>query len=267
MRRVKALGQHFLHDPGLLARIAAVTEAAEGDVVLEIGPGQGGLTAALLDRGATVVAIERDARMGAELTRRFSDRPFALIEGDALELDWPALVRPWTDVGATWRVAGNIPYYITSPLLEMALAPPMPASITYLVQLEVARRLAAAPGTSEYGALTVGVTAAAAASLAMTVGRRAFSPPPKVDSAVVHLVPHADPPIAPGRIADLRRLVVSLFSYRRKRMHRAVREALGIDAPAAAALLERAAIDPDVRPEGVTVEEFVRLLGTIDDGR
>ncbi len=267
MRARKGLGQHFLNDPALLARIAAVTESAAGDVVLEIGPGTGGLTAALLDRGATVVAIERDARMGAALTRRFADRPLVLVEGDALDLDWPALVAPWTAQGASWRVAGNIPYYITSPLLEKALTAPMPASVTYLVQLEVARRLAAQPGSEAYGALTVGIAAAASADLAMTVNRGAFSPPPKVDSGVVHLVPHPAPPIAPERVSDLRRLVVSLFSYRRKRMLRAVREALGLDAKAAGALLAQAGIDPDVRPEVVTVEEFVRLLGTIDERR
>jgi len=264
VRARKALGQHFLTDPALLARIAAVTEAAPGDIVLEIGPGPGGLTTALLDRGATVVAIERDERMGRDLSRRFGERPFALIEGDALDLDWGAIVSPWTGQGSKWRVAGNIPYYITSPLLEKALTPPMPASITYLVQLEVARRLAASPGDDDYGALTIGIAAAAHVELAMIVKRGAFSPPPKVDSAVVHLVPHATPPIAPERLGDLRRLVVSLFSYRRKRMHRALREALGIGAEEATAQLERAGIDPDVRPEVVSRDQFIALLEAVD---
>jgi 16S rRNA (adenine1518-N6/adenine1519-N6)-dimethyltransferase len=161
-------------------------------------------------------------------------------------------------------VAGNIPYYITSPLLEKALTPPLPASVTFLMQEEVARRLAALPGSEDYGALTVGVAAAAAARIALRVGRGAFTPPPRVDSAVVHLVPHPHPPIAPARVGALRRLVVSLFSYRRKRMLRALREATGLDAVAAAAVLDRAGIDPDLRPEAVTLPAFVALLEAID---
>lgn len=260
MRTNKRLGQHFLRDPALLGQIAAASEAGPGDVVLEVGPGPGGLTAALLATGATVVAIELDRRMGAELMRRHADDAFALIEGDALALEWPALVRPWTDLGMTWRVVGNIPYYITSPLLERALTPPLPASVTFLVQEEVARRLAAEPGTSAYGALTVGVTGVAEVAIPMHIGRGAFTPPPKVDSAVVHLLPREQPLVPPGEVAELRRLVVSLFSYRRKRMQRALREARGLEATAAAAALARAGIDPDVRPEVLPPEAFAALL-------
>lgn len=264
MRARKGLGQHFLTDRGLLARIATASGASAGDVVLEVGPGPGGLTAALLDRGATVVAVERDPRMAATLLRRFGQASFVLVEGDALALDWAGLVAPWTSQGATWRVVGNIPYNITSPLLEKALAPPLPASVTFLVQEEVAKRLAAKAGDDEYGALTVGIAAVARAERVMRVGRGAFAPPPKVDSAVVHLVPHHAPPIAPERIAGLRRLVVSLFSYRRKRMTRALREATGLHADDAGAALEAAGIDPDVRPEVVTLEQFVALLDAMN---
>lgn len=260
MRARKALGQHFLRDPALLTRIAAASGADRGDVVLEIGPGPGGLTAALLATGATVVAIERDPRMAGALLRKHSGDPFVLVEGDALELDWPALVAPWRSQGATWRVVGNIPYYITSPLLDMALTAPLPASVTFLVQEEVARRLVAAPGGEDYGALTVGIRAVAECSIAFRIGRGAFTPPPKVDSAVIHLVPRAVPLVAPEQIPALRRLVVSLFSYRRKRMHRALREARGLNADAASVVLAVAQIDPDVRPEALAPEAFVRLL-------
>jgi 16S rRNA (adenine1518-N6/adenine1519-N6)-dimethyltransferase len=263
VRANKRLGQHFLHDRGLLERIAEASEAGPGEVVLEIGPGPGGLTAALLARGATVVGIEMDTRMGAELMRRHADDAFALIEGDALELDWPALVRPWTDLGMPWRVVGNIPYYITSPLLERALTPPMPRSVTFLVQEEVAHRLAAAPGSSAYGALTVGVTGVADVAVPMHIGRGAFTPPPKVDSAVVHLVPRAQALVPPHQVAALRRLVVSLFSYRRKRMQRALREARGLDAAGSAAALATAGIDPDVRPEVLPPEAFMALLAAL----
>ncbi|HRP08800.1 MAG TPA: 16S rRNA (adenine(1518)-N(6)/adenine(1519)-N(6))-dimethyltransferase RsmA [Gemmatimonadales bacterium] len=266
MRARKALGQHFLRDKGLLDRIAAASGAMAGEVVLEIGPGQGSLTTALLDTGATVVAIERDARMTAQLTRDHHAASFVLVEGDALELDWPSLVSPWTSQGASWRVVGNIPYYITSPLLDKALTSPMPASITFLVQEEVARRLVAEPGGEDYGALTIGVSAVADVSIAMRVGRGAFVPPPKVDSAVIHLVPRAEPLVPPDRIPDFRRLVVSIFSYRRKRMLRALREARGLVADSAASFLAAAGIDPDLRPEVLDPAAFVRLLGVLDSG-
>lgn len=267
MRAHKGLGQHFLTDPRLLARIAAATTAGPGDVVLEIGPGPGGLTAALLDLGCTVVAIERDPRMGAALRRQFAARPFVLVEGDALVLDWAGLVAPWTVTGAAWRVAGNIPYYITSPLLDQALTPPLPASVTYLVQKEVAERVVAPAGHEAYGALSIGIQAVAEATRGMTVGRGAFTPPPKVDSAVLHLVPRRTPLVAPAQIPAFRRLVTSLFSYRRKRMHRALREALGVGAEEATALLAVAGIDPDVRPEVVDVPAWVRLLDAVESGR
>lgn len=263
MRPRKALGQHFLTHPPLLAKIAAVTGADASHVVLEIGPGPGGLTEALLARGATVVAIERDGRMHAALTRRFSGRDFALVAGDALALDWAALVAPWTSVGKRWIVAGNIPYNITAPLLTQALTPPLPASVTFLVQREVADRIIAAPGTEEYGALSIGIQAVAHATREFTVGKGSFTPPPKVDSAVLHIVPREIPLVAPDRIVAFRRLVTSLFSYRRKRMLKALREATGLDPDRAAVVLHRSGIDPDIRAEVVEVAAFVRLLDTL----
>jgi 16S rRNA (adenine1518-N6/adenine1519-N6)-dimethyltransferase len=259
----KALGQHFLSHPPLLAKIAAVTGAGAGHVVLEIGPGRGALTSALLERGATVVAIERDERLHAPLRRRFAGREFALVAGDALELDWPALVAPWTSLGKSWLIAGNIPYNITSPLLSQALTPPLPASVTFLVQREVADRVVAGPSTEHYGGLSIGVQAVAEATRVFTIDKRAFTPPPKVDSAVLHLAPRDPPLVAPARIPEFRRLVTSLFSYRRKRMLRALREATGLDAGRAGELLEQAGISPDVRPENVDVAGFVRLLEVV----
>ena len=256
----KALGQHFLTHPPLLAKIAAVSGAGAEHVVLEIGPGRGALTEALLERGATVVAIERDERLHASLQRRFAGRAFALVAGDALELDWPALVAPWTSMGKSSLIAGNIPYNISSPLLTQALTPPLPASVTFLVQREVADRVVAAASTEDYGGLSIGVQAVAHAKREFTIDKRAFSPPPKVDSAVLHLVPRQPPLVAPERIPDFRRLVTSLFSYRRKRMLKALREATGLDAARAGEILRQADINPDVRPENVDVAGFVRLL-------
>lgn len=261
VRTRKSLGQHFLSDKSLLAKIAAVTAASSEHVVLEIGPGPGGLTEALLDRGATVVAIERDERMSAALIRRFDGRDFALATGDALELDWSALVAPWTAAGKRWLVAGNIPYNITSPLLNLALTPPLPVSVTFLVQKEVADRIVAPAGHDDYGALSINIQAVADVTREFAIGRGAFHPPPKVDSAVLHLVPRANPLVAPGHITEFRKLVTSLFSYRRKRMQKALREATGVAADESAALLRAAGIDPELRPENVDVAGFVRLFG------
>jgi 16S rRNA (adenine1518-N6/adenine1519-N6)-dimethyltransferase len=263
VRAEKSLGQHFLTNPELLAKIAAASEAGAGDVVLEIGPGPGALTRALLDTGCTVVAIERDERMLSGLERQFAGRDFIVVCGDALEMDWHALVAPWQALGRRWRVVGNIPYYITSPLLEKALTAPFPASITYLVQKEVADRVVAPAGHDDYGALSIGIQAVAEAHRGFVVGRGAFTPPPKVDSAVLHLLPRVEPRVAPADVPAFRKLVTSHFSYRRKRMQRAMREAMGIDAETAAGYLEAAGISPDVRPEVVGVEEWVRLLGVV----
>ncbi len=256
----KALGQHFLRQPALLQQIAEATGAGPEDVVLEIGPGEGTLTRALLATGAMVVAIERDPRLIAPLQRAFGGANLVLVSGDALTLDWHALVAPWTALGRRWRVVGNIPYYITSPLIDRALMPPLPASVTYLVQREVADRVIASAGDDAYGALSIGVQAFATATRPMLVGRGAFVPPPKVDSALLHLVPRAEPLVSIDRQADFRRLVTSLFSYRRKTMLRALREAFGLDAVAAAARLAAAGVDPTVRPEVVPVTAWVRLL-------
>ncbi len=260
----KALGQHFLRQPELLRRIAEETGAGAGDVVLEIGPGEGTLTRALLDTGAMVVAIERDERMVELLQRQFAGRNFALVTGDALTLDWPALVAPWIALGRRWRVVGNIPYFITTPLIDRALTAPLPASVTYLVQREVADRVIAAAGEEAYGALSIGVQAFAVATRPMLVGRGAFVPPPKVDSALLHLVPRVEPLVPIARQADFRRLVTRLFSYRRKTMLRALREAFGLDAATAGLRLAAAEIDPTVRPEVVPVAAWVRLLEATD---
>jgi 16S rRNA (adenine1518-N6/adenine1519-N6)-dimethyltransferase len=263
LRARKELGQHFLHDSGILSRIAAASGAGPNDVVLEIGPGPGGLTGALLDTGATVVAIERDPRMASVLSRQFTGRDFVLVEGDALQMDWAPLVAPWKHLGRQWRVVGNIPYYITSPLIDRALQQPMPVSITYLVQREVARRLVAQPGGKEFGALTIGVGAVAAVTVPLEVGRGAFRPPPKVDSSVIHLIPRQDALVGEDEIPAFRRLVVSAFSYRRKRMGRAVREALGMDAQQAEQLLARAGINPDLRPEQIAIPQWVALYRSL----
>jgi 16S rRNA (adenine1518-N6/adenine1519-N6)-dimethyltransferase len=257
----RRLGQHFLTDPRLLARIADALEAGPEDTVLEVGPGMGGLTAPLLDRAGRVIAIEKDRALVPALRARF---PAAhVIEGDALDVEWSALSPPG---GAGLLVTGNIPYNITSPLIDKALLPPRPRRIVFLVQREVADRVTAEAGTPEYGALTIGVQAVARAERLFTVPAGAFKPRPKVDSAVLRLTPLATPLVSDADRESFRALVVGLFGFRRKQMLRALRELTGWDAGRAGHTLAAAGVTETVRPEVLSPVEFVRLHRTLVDG-
>lgn len=186
----RPLGQHFLFHQGILGRIAAAACGGAPCRVIEIGCGPGGLTGRLLERAPEVIGIETDPDLAAGLRTRFGTDPrFRLIEGDVLEVDFAAL--------APAAVCGNIPYYITGPILKKTLA--LGAGLVravFLVQREVALRLAARPGSREYGFLSVAAQALCAVEILMTVKAGAFRPPPKVDSAVVRLTPLAAPRVA-----------------------------------------------------------------------
>ena len=261
-RTKRRLGQHFLTDPRILARIAAATGAGPGDTVLEIGPGPGGLTAALAARGPRIVAIEKDPDVLPALRARAPDA--VILEADALDVDWHAA--SGAPDPARWIVAGNIPYNITSPLIDRALTPPRPAAVVFLVQKEVALRVGAGPGTEDYGALSVGVQAVAAAERLFTVPAGAFSPPPRVDSAVLRLVPLEKPLISDAERGGFRAMVVGLFGFRRKQLVRGLRELTGWPADAARAALEETGIDPSARPETLDPPTFVRLSRRLVDG-
>jgi 16S rRNA (adenine1518-N6/adenine1519-N6)-dimethyltransferase len=261
-RAKRRLGQHFLFDPSILRRIAAATLARPGDTVLEIGPGPGGLTAELLRLGCGVVAIERDADMLASLRVRAPGAE--VVEGDALALDWHAAAgHPPAD---RWIVTGNIPYNITTPLIDQALTPPMPARVVFLVQEEVAARLAAGPGRKAYGALSVGVQAAATVERLFTVPAGAFRPAPKVTSAVVRLTPLSKPVVPLDRQADFRRFVVDLFSRRRKQLAGSLRQVTGAAPDAILAVLTTHSIRPDARAETLTPQQLWSVMrGLVDD--
>lgn len=252
----KSLGQHFLHDPGILARIAELAEIQPGDTVLEIGPGPGGLTAELQKRTSRLIAIEKDRDLLPALRRRFPN--LILAEGDALDLDWHGLTGP-----APVRIVGNIPYNITSPLLEKALTPPRPVSIVFLVQKEVAERVAAPPGGADYGALSVGVQAVAKVEKKFTVPAGAFRPPPKVDSAVLRLRPLAEPLVPDEQVLAFRRFTVGLFSFRRKQLIRCLRELTGAGPEQAAAWVAEAGLRETMRPQELGPRDFVRLFGVV----
>jgi 16S rRNA (adenine1518-N6/adenine1519-N6)-dimethyltransferase len=254
----RRLGQHFLSDPRILGRIADALEAGPDDTVLEVGPGPGGLTAQLAARTGRLVAIEKDRDLVPALRQRFPQA--TIIEGDALALDWHALAAPG------FLVTGNIPYNITSPLIDKALEPPVPRRIVFLVQKEVAERLTSPPGEKEYGALSVGVQAVAAVERLFTVAAGSFQPRPKVDSAVVRLVPLERPVVGPAQQAGYRRLVVGLFGFRRKQLARGLRELTGWPAERVGAVLAATGLRAEARPEVLSPADFAGLQRALVDG-
>jgi len=260
------LGQHFLSDPSLLRKIADALDPAPDDVVLEIGPGKGSLTEQLLARGVRVIAIEKDRQLAAALgVWGVESGSFRVVEGDALQLDWQELLAEPS--GTTphsprpvFKVIGNIPYNITTPLIEKALTPPYPERVVFLMQTEVAERLAARPGSKAYGGLSVGVQAQARVERLFGVRAGAFQPPPRVASAVVRLTPLAEPLVPPADVPAFRRFVTACFSRRRKQLRNVLVGALAQPAAVVTAGLAALGLDPAARPETLAPADFVRLL-------
>jgi len=247
----KALGQNFILDRQLLAKVAAIPGEMAGDSVYEVGPGPGGLTRALLERGAKVVAVERDSRFLpalAELGAEFAG-DLDIIEADALKVDEAALA------GRGARVVSNLPYNVGTALLLRWLTdawPPWWKSLTLMFQKEVAERIVARPGTGAYGRLSILAQWRADARIAMNLGRSAFVPPPKVASAVVHIVPRETPHgVDPRRIEQL---TEAAFGQRRKMLRSSLK---GV--PGALDALETLGIDPQRRAETLAVDDFVAL--------
>jgi len=252
----KSLGQHFLFDLNLTGRIARAAGDLTVGTVIEIGPGPGGLTRALLAAGARqVIAIERDDRAIAiqhEIAAAFPGR-LEIVEGDALAINA-------ADLGeAPRRIVANLPYNISTPLLLAWLARiECFASLTLMFQKEVVDRLAAAPRDPDYGRLSVITQWLCEVRPLFNVDRRAFTPPPSVTSTVVQLLPRPLP-LAPARFATLERVTAAAFGQRRK-MLRSSLKALGN----ADGLLAAAGIDPTARAEELTVEQFCALAMVVD---
>ncbi len=253
----KRLGQHFLVDPAILARIAAAAAPLAGLTVLEVGPGPGGLTRALLASDADrVVAIEADRRCVAALAElaRASDGRLEVVAGDALAHDRRALAP------GPAAIVANLPYNIATELIVRWLrAPAGLVRVVVLVQREVADRLAAAPGSGAYGRLSVLAQWAARVEALFALPPGAFRPPPKVRSKVVRLTPYAEPPI-PARLAALERVTAAAFGQRRK-MLRSSLARLGRDP---AELCAAAGLDPTRRAETLSVAEFAALANALD---
>jgi 16S rRNA (adenine1518-N6/adenine1519-N6)-dimethyltransferase len=247
----KALGQNFILDRQLLARIAAIPGSLDGQPVYEVGPGPGGLTRALLDDGATVTAVERDRRCIpalSELKQQFGNQ-LTIIEGDALKIDEPSLV------GDGAHVVANLPYNVGTALLLNWLSgkwPPWWLSLTLMFQQEVAERIVAPPNSHAYGRLSVAAQWRARPRIAMRLSRSAFVPPPKVASAVVHMVPAKAPAGVDPEVMS--KLTEAAFGQRRKMLRSSLKQFPG--ALDAAGTL---GIDLQRRAETLSIEEFVEL--------
>jgi 16S rRNA (adenine1518-N6/adenine1519-N6)-dimethyltransferase len=254
----KSLGQNFLLDLNLTRRIARAAGAQGGGVFYEVGPGPGGLTRALLGEGADkVIAVERDLRCLPALKEIAQAWPgkLEILADDALALDETAVWPPGV------RVAANLPYNIGTALLIKWLTvrdwPPSWASLTLMFQKEVAQRITAAPGSGQYGRLSVLAQWRCRGKILFDVNRSAFVPPPAVTSAVLRLEPRQQP-LVPARLAELEKITAHAFGQRRKMLRQSLK-AIGGEA-----LLEKTGIDPTARPQDLTIEAFAALARALE---
>ena len=253
----KRFGQHFLHDESVVARIVRAIAPRPGERIVEIGPGLGALTGALLQACENLDVIELDRDLAAKLRAEHDgDRRLRVHTGDALQFDFQQLVSP----GERLRVVGNLPYNVSTPLLFHLLdQAPIIADMHFMLQREVVGRLVAEPGGKDYGRLTVMVRLRCESEKLFDVGAGAFRPAPRVTSAVVRLRVREQ---AGAELADLptfRRLVSHLFSRRRKTLRNSLRGQLS------EADLEKLGIDPNARPETLDLSEFAALANALHD--
>ena len=263
--RTRALGQHFLRDDGIARRIVELVAPTSRDLVVEIGPGRGALTEHLAPSCRRLLALEVDTGLAARLRERFGASPHVeILEADARSFDYARLRDRLPDPGSRVLVVGNLPYSVGKPIL-MALVEAGRAidEMALMLQKEVAERIAAPPGNKIYGSLSVLTQIACEVSLAFTVPPGAFSPPPQVDSAVIHLRARAAPPVP---IADPKRfnaVVRAAFGQRRKNLANALAAGLGLSIDRARALVASAGIDPGRRAETVSLAEFADLADVL----
>jgi len=251
----KSLGQNFLADPNTARRIVALAEVAPDDLVVEIGPGIGSLTLALLDAGATVLAVELDARLAGVLESVLEDTGLRaeITIADALEIDWPAVL---ADRGP-WACVSNLPYNVAVPVVVRVLEEaPGVDRLLVMVQREVGERLAAGPGDEQYGAVSVKVAYYAEAAVVGIVPPTVFVPRPKVDSVLVQMRRRPAPPVTVPSEAELFTLVRAGFAQRRKMLRRALVPVLG---DRAEAVLTEAGVEPTARAEVLGLEQWAAV--------
>lgn len=261
----KSLSQNFILDLNLTRRIARIASPLEGNTVVEIGPGPGGLTRGLLMEGAkNVIAIERDARCKAaldEISQAYPQRLHVHFT-DAMEADWPKLL---ADMTGDVIIVANLPYGIATSLLvgwlETEPWPPWFSRMALMFQKEVADRIVAQPGTKSYGRLSVLAQWRTSASVALNLKPEAFTPPPKVSSSVVLFEPRKNPK-PPASVKTLARVTAAAFGQRRKML----RQSLKTLTPMPELLLAKCDLDPQLRAENLTVEQFAHLAAAFDNG-
>lgn len=260
IRARKALGQNFLVDRNVLARIAGIVEIGPADRILEVGPGKGALTEILAQGCARLVAVELDTRLVPVLRQAFRDNTRVdIVHGDILEIDLRELLSP--EGGVRWKVAANLPYNISTPVLFAFLDNrDLFSRLVLMLQKEVGDRLAASPGTKDYGILSVFFQLYFDVTREMIVRPGSFHPVPKVDSAVLSFVPLETPRVDVGDEQYFRRLVKGAFSMRRKTLWNCLKGAsLGLSGEELAEALDRCGIEPGRRGETLGLHEFAAL--------
>ncbi len=250
-RARKRFGQNFLHDSGVIDRIIRAISPKAGERLLEIGPGQGALTDSLVNSAAQLDVIEIDRDLVQILTERFAlNTNFTLHEGDALKFDFARLnAEP-----SSLRVVGNLPYNISTPLIFHLLNNAhLVRDMHFMLQKEVVERMAAKPGGGDWGRLSIMVQYHCRVEHLFNVGPGSFSPPPKVDSAIVRLTPYAQLPHPAKDARALDRVVREAFNHRRKTLRNTLKNILSAEA------IEAAGVDGSLRPEQLDIAAFVRL--------
>jgi 16S rRNA (adenine1518-N6/adenine1519-N6)-dimethyltransferase len=252
---LKRLGQHFLNDADALRDIADALRLTKDDLVVEIGPGRGALTQLLLSRAGHVVAVELDHELAGRLKKSHEGDPrLTVVEGDILAVGLDKIVdRPFA-------IVGNVPYYITTPILFHVLKAPLPTRAVFLVQREVAERIVALHGSREYGALSVNVQAIARAEIVRSVAASSFTPPPKVESAVVRITPREEALVSADELPAFRTFVQSIFGMRRKQLANVLRSVRRLSLEEAERILVAQGIDPHARPETLSPAQLAALM-------
>ncbi len=264
LRPKKRFGQNFLISDSTAARIArsSLVDALAPLRTIEIGAGTGALTRALMDAGANLTAIEIDPQLVQVLRSREDLRAAQIVQADALTFDY----REWSR-GDSWRVAGNLPYNIATPLLLAFIEMPSgPESLTVMVQRDVAERFAAVPGTPAYGSLSVAVQYSMHVELLFTVAPQSFFPAPKVYSSVVRLVRRAEPAVAVADLDLFWKVVRGAFAYRRKTLVNSLALALEIDRATTMRALTHCNLSAELRGERLDLGDFARLADTLAKG-
>jgi len=252
----KSLGQHWLRDRDVLAHIADCAEVTADDTVLEIGPGLGTLTSELLRRAKKVIAVEFDAELARKLPGQFPGKNLEVVQSDILAFDLSQL-------SAGYKVVANVPYYITSKIVQLLMtAGNKPSLAVLLVQKEVAERLAAQPG--DMSILAISAQLFADVSLGDVVPAVFFTPPPKVDSQVVILRTRTTSLLGSLSEKAFFKVVKAGFSAKRKKLRSSLAGGFGLTKEQAEALLQQAAISPDSRAEGLAIDDWIRLAVTTE---